>query len=177
MEKRNEKNIIRIAVTGPESTGKSVLAEKLAEHYNTVWVPEYAREYLNNIKRPYNQNDILKIAKGQVALGKKLQKKADKVIFSDTELIVTKIWSLVKYGICDKWITDNINKQNYDLYLLCDIDLPWEFDKLREHPEQRDFLMKMYLNEMNSRALPYVLISGLGEKRINNAISHIEKFL
>jgi NadR type nicotinamide-nucleotide adenylyltransferase len=177
MEKRTEKNIVRIAVTGPESTGKSVLAEKLAEHFKTVWVPEYAREYLSRIERPYDQDDILKIAKAQVESEKQLQKDANNIIFSDTELIVTKIWSEVKYGNCDKWIIDNIDCQKYDLYLLCDIDLPWEFDVLREHPEQRDLLMKLYENELNVRKMNYVKISGSGAQRVKNAIYFVENLL
>jgi NadR type nicotinamide-nucleotide adenylyltransferase len=177
MEKRTEKNIIRIAITGPESTGKSALAECLAVHYNTVWIPEYAREYLGKLDRPYNQDDILQIAKGQFESEKKQAFATGKFIFSDTELIVTKIWSDVKYGNCDKWILDNIDEQKFDLYLLCNIDLPWEFDVLREHPEQREYLMKLYINELFIRKLNYAVISGNGEQRVNNAISIIEKLL
>lgn len=177
MEKGAEKKIIRIAITGPESTGKSFLAERLASYYNTVWVPEYSREYLNKLNRPYEKDDIVRIAKGQVESEKLKLIQANKLMFSDTELIVTKIWSDVKYGTCDKWITDNIYMQKYDLYLLCNIDLPWEFDVLREHPEKRDFLMSLYLNELNQRNFPYEIITGFGEKRFENAVSLLEKFL
>ena len=177
MEKRTEKNIIRIAITGPESTGKSALAESLAAHYNTIWIPEYAREYLNKLDRPYNQDDILQIAKGQLESEKTNMSSANKFLFFDTELIVTKIWSDVKYGNCDKWILDNIDEQKFDLYLLCDIDLPWEFDILREHPEQREYLMKLYIDELIKRKLNYSVVSGIGGQRVNNAISFVEKIL
>ena len=108
---------------------------------------------------------------------KKQISNANKLLFSDTELIVAKIWLDVKYGNCDKWILDKIDEQKFDLYLLCDIDLPWEFDVLREHPEQREYLMKLYINELFIRKLNYAVISGIGEQRINNAISFIEKLL
>jgi len=91
--------IKKIAITGPESTGKSELAKKLAKHYNTVWVPEFSREYIDNINRPYDYDDIIEIAKGQLNREKEAEKKANKFLFCDTELIVAKIWSEFKYSI------------------------------------------------------------------------------
>ena len=112
----------RIAITGPESTGKSKLAQNLAGHYHTVFVPEYAREYIDNLNRPYNQEDILEIARARQD-GRRGGKEGKRILFCDTELIVTKIWSEVKYGICDPWILGEIESRKYDLYLLCYIDI------------------------------------------------------
>ena len=167
--------IKRIAVTGPESTGKSELAEKLAGYYHTLWVQEYSREYLNNINRPYNQDDILAIAKGQLAKEEALISRADKFLFCDTEFIVTKIWSDFRYGNCHHWIIRQIEEHRYDLFLLCDIDLPWQDDPLREHPDKRRELFDLYYNELVERHFPFKVISGFGEERIKRAISEIDR--
>jgi len=169
-----EEKIIRIGITGPESTGKSVLAEQLAMHYRTSWVPEYSREYLEKIGRPYELEDILEIAKGQLQKEEEQSRSANRFLFCDTELIVTKIWSEVKYQHCDPWILKNIDIHRYPLYLLCDIDLPWEYDPLREHPERRSFLFDLYLKELSRRNFPFAVINGMGEDRLKNAIHIIE---
>ena len=165
--------IKRIAITGPESTGKSKLAEKLAGHYKTVWVPEYAREYINNLGHPYNYDDILIIAKEQIRREEKMSGKANKFLFCDTGLIVTKIWCEYKYGKCHRWILENINNHKYDLFLLMDIDLPWKFDKQRENPNQRKEIFDLYLKELKNRNFPFKIISGKSKNRIMNAIEII----
>jgi len=165
--------IKRIAITGPESTGKSELTAGLAKHYNTVWVPEYARIYLDRLNRNYREEDILHIAKGQLELQKKNEPFAREFIFYDTEMLVLKIWSEYKYGWCNPWILEQTDRQDYDLYLLCNIDLPWEYDPLREHPHHRKELFDLYLQEMETRDLNFRIISGLKQRRITNAINFI----
>lgn len=167
--------IRKIAITGPESTGKSVLSQQLALHYHTVWVPEYAREYLEFIGRPYVESDILEIAKGQLIREKAALSAADFFLFCDTEPIVTKIWSEVKYHRCNSWISEHIKDNPYDLYLLCNIDLPWEYDPLREHPGQRQFLFDYYTRELENTGRPFQVVSGYGIERLNNAILAIEQ--
>jgi NadR type nicotinamide-nucleotide adenylyltransferase len=165
--------IRKIAITGPESTGKSWLAENLATRFNTLWVPEYARQYLDEIGRHYHYADILTIAKGQIMIEQKMLKNATRFLFSDTELIVTKIWSEVKFGVCDPWIIDRIEKQHYDYFLLCDIDLPWEYDPLREDPDRRQFLFDLYFQELDNRKFPFSVISGNGVSRLEMAVDII----
>ena len=165
--------IRRISITGPESTGKSWLAQHLARHYQDAWVPEYAREYLNNLDHPYGFEDILHIAKGQFEREEKQAKTAQKILFCDTDFLVTHIWGMVKYGKSHPWIENKKNTHIYDLYLLCDTDLPWEPDPLREHPDQRKELLELYLKELSERKLPYTLISGQGTARLNAAIEAI----
>jgi NadR type nicotinamide-nucleotide adenylyltransferase len=167
--------IYRIAITGPESTGKSILAEELANHFETIWVPEYAREYLSHLNRPYNFDDILIIAKTQFRRMEQKVNKANGFIFYDTELMVTKIWCDFKYGQCHPWINQKLIRQNIDLYLLADIDLPWQPDPLREHPEKRTILFDLYKNELESRKLPFEIISGVGQQRTENAIAMIKR--
>ncbi|MBL7137329.1 MAG: ATP-binding protein [Bacteroidales bacterium] len=170
----------RIAITGPESTGKSMLAEQLASHYKTVWVPEYAREYIDQLDRPYAEHDILTIAKGQLIREKEgealLEKKKERrpYLFCDTEFLVTKIWSEVKFSRCDAWILQQLDAHSYDLYLLCYIDTPWEEDPQREHPHMREQLFNLYYDEMLERGWNFRVVSGLGEERLRNAIKFVD---
>lgn len=166
--------IVKIAITGPESTGKSRLSVELAEYYQTVFVPEVAREYIDRLDRPYDQEDILKIAKWQISEEERLLTQANHLLFCDTELIVTKIWSEVKYGNCDPWILQKIEENNYDLFLLCDIDLQWESDPQREHPHMRQKLFDLYHSELSRRGYPFKVVSGTGRERLMNAIGHVE---
>ena len=128
------RKIHKIAIVGPESTGKSLLSEQLSNHYNTAWVPEVARDYLHKLNRPYTFDDLSVIAKLQLKEEERLSKTAKHFLFCDTNLIVIKVWSDFKYGRTEKWIVDAIQKSDYSLHLLTDIDLPWEDDPLREHP-------------------------------------------
>ena len=166
----------KIAVTGPESTGKSMLAADLAEFYGTVWVPEYARYYLEVNGPSYREDDILTIAQGQLEQETKAEVNASHYLFCDTEFIVTKVWSDVKYGRCNPWILRQIEEHTYDLFLLCDIDLPWMFDPLREHPEMRKELFELYCMELDIRGFPYVIVNGTGIDRLDNAVSGINSY-
>ncbi|MCK5101723.1 MAG: ATP-binding protein [Cyclobacteriaceae bacterium] len=167
--------MIRIAITGPESTGKSTFARKLAEHYKTVWVPEFARTYIDQLNRPYEQHDLIEIAKGQISHEKELISKANKYLFCDTELTVIKIWSEYKYGTVDSYILAEYYKMSYDLYLLMDINLPWEPDSQREHPEKRKFFFDWFEQELKAKGANYQVISGEGEIRFANACRAIDK--
>jgi NadR type nicotinamide-nucleotide adenylyltransferase len=170
-------NLKRIAITGPESTGKSELAKQLAVHYQTLWVPEVARDYLIKLSRVYVFEDIAVIAKEQLEQENTLVKKAGSILFCDTDFLVTKIWSNFKYGKCDPWIEEKVKSHLYDLYLLCDIDLPWVEDPLREHPGQREELFKIYLKELQRLNVEFAIISGKGKLRLKNAILEVERTL
>ncbi|MCC9137226.1 AAA family ATPase [Pontibacter silvestris] len=165
--------MLKIAITGPESTGKSTISEKLAQHYNTVWVPEYARSYVGNLNRPYNIEDVEAIAKGQLELEQKLLSDANKLIFADTDLVVIKIWCEHAYGYCPDWILEKLRQQNYNLYLLMGVDLPWEPDPQREHPHLRQFFYDWYKRELITLGVPFVEISGQHEARLQQALQHV----
>ncbi len=174
--------IRKVAVTGPESTGKSRLCRDLAQHYKGLFVPEHARAYIDQLSAPYKQDDILEIARGQLAIEKKIVEQAEKmrakpIVFCDTELIVTKVWSLHKYGSCDPWILNQIMANHYDLYLLCDVDLPWEPDSQREHPELRSFFFDWYRRELENYNFPFYVVRGNGTDRLNNAVRYIKSAL
>jgi NadR type nicotinamide-nucleotide adenylyltransferase len=167
----------KIAVTGPESTGKSTLCEQLADHYGVTWVPEYAREYLLQHGMEYTYDDLLTIAKGQLALEEKyMTAAAQSLIFIDTDLYVIKVWCEFVFGKCHQWILDRIAEKKYDLYLLCNIDLPWVKDTLREYPDltPRRQLYHMYKDAMINQATPWIEISGTNEQRLKNAVKVID---
>ncbi len=167
----------KIVVIGPESTGKSTLCEQLALHYNTSWCPEFAREYLLANGTIYSYNDLLAIAKGQIALEEKtvLQAK-NNIVFIDTDMYVMKVWGEFVYEQCHTWILNEIVKRKYDLYLLCNIDLPWKKDVLREYPDlvSRQKLYRMYRDIMINQSVPWVDISGVKGERFNKAVAAIQ---
>ncbi len=166
----------RIAITGPESTGKSQLAEALAKHHATQWVPEFARVYLTGLDRPYEYRDILHIAKQQHAAEMRLCGDTSGYLFCDTDMTVLQIWCEVKYGRCHDFILRTAAAFPYDFTLLCDIDLPWEDDPLREHPHMRQELFNRYLYTLQQQHSPFAVIRGLGEDRFANAINAIDAF-
>lgn len=168
--------MLKIAITGPESTGKTTLARQLAAHYNTLWVPEYARFYLHLLDRSYTPEDVIRIAKGQVYWENELAKLTDHLLFCDTDLIVAKVWLKFKYGIENEWIESRLKSQYYNLHLLCDIDLLWTDDPLREHPDLQDrqALYELYKNELILLNANFIEISGNEEERLKQAIAVIE---
>ncbi len=172
-----EEQTIRIAITGPESTGKSTLSQKLAAHYKTIWVPEYAREYLDQLNRPYRQSDLVDIAKGQISMENKALSKASRLLICDTELTVVKIWSQSKYGNVDNFILEKQREQSYDAYLLMDIDLPWEYDPQRENPDKRKYFFDWFERELKASKIHYKVISGNHGQRFAKACDIIDQLL
>jgi NadR type nicotinamide-nucleotide adenylyltransferase len=167
----------KIVLIGPESTGKTTLAEQLAKHYKTSLVQEFARTYIEKLNRPYEQSDLLKIAKGQLEIEDLALAKAEKILICDTDLIVIEIWSAVKYGEVDKWISEQILTRQYDLYLLCGTDVPWTFDEQREHPNERNELYQLYLNRLRSYDKKFIELIGNQSIRLKKSIEHIDKLL
>lgn len=169
----------KVVVIGPESTGKSTLSEWLASHYNTVWVPEYARGYIEGLDRPYDQADLTKIAKGQLVLQAKKAAEANELLICDTDLHVIKVWSEHKYGSCDAWILNAMEKQHYDLYLLTYIDIPWEEDPQREHPDpaMREHFYDVYKQIVQATGAPWVEIRGSIAERQATAVQAVDKLL
>jgi len=170
-------HIRKVVVIGPECTGKSDLAEFLATYFETRWVREYAREYLDNLDRPYTEEDLLQIARGQLSLEDAALKTAQQILICDTNLYVIKVWSEYKYGQCDPEILSLIASRKYDLYLLMYIDIPWQYDPLREHPDKREELYNIYKNELSLQPVQVIEIRGDREARHRQAIDAIEKML
>lgn len=171
--------MLKVVVIGPESTGKSTLSGQLAAHYQTMWVPEYARQYLEALPRPYEQSDLLQIAKGQLAQEDQLAVQANRLLICDTDLHVIKVWSEHKYGNCDPEILQIIKDRKYDLYLLTYIDIPWEEDPQREHPDpaMREYFYNVYRELVMESGVPWVEIRGSLEERIASAIAAVDRLL
>lgn len=169
--------LFKIAVVGPESTGKSVLAQALATHYDTVCVPEFARFYCEGLNRQYTLEDELAIFHGQNAIENILAPMAqNRMLISDTMILTVKIWCDHLFGSTPQVVLDALQKMDYDLYLLMDIDLPWEDDPLRDFPEDREYFMKIWQEELGKLGVKYQVINGLGKIRLKNAISAIENY-
>ncbi len=167
----------KVCITGPECTGKSDLAAFLATHYQTAWVAEYARAYLDKLHHPYQQADLTKIAHGQLRLEEEWAQEANRILICDTNLLTIKIWSDYKYGVCDDDIIQSLQSRVYDLYLLCFIDVPWENDPQREHPDKRQHFWDVYRQEVIKTGVPFVEISGSRETRRKRAIDAIDHLL
>ncbi len=169
-------SIKKIVVIGPESTGKSTLSEGLANALDTVWVPEYARGYLEGLGREYNEEDLVKIAKGQVESEDVLLARASHYLICDTDLYVIKVWSEARYGYCDTRVLAEIAQRKYDLYLLTYIDVAWQDDILREHPEQheREYFYRQYAEIVQNSGVPWADIRGNEEERLKASLAAIQ---
>ncbi|MDB5006384.1 MAG: nadR [Mucilaginibacter sp.] len=170
-------DIPKIAIVGPESTGKSTMSAYLAKHYNTVWVPEFARGYCERLTAPPTWQDEINMFYGQLALESELLPKANKILICDTTFITVKIWSDYTFGKSPQEVLDELPKRPYDLYLLLNIDLPWEEDPLRDFPHMRAHFMDVWYKELHALNAPYVVISGTGTERYNSAVAAIDEFL
>lgn len=176
--------IKRVVVLGPESTGKSTLCRELALAYQTRWVPEYAREYLEASGPGYAEADLWRIAEGQIRLEREaLQAMRDVVyplpLFIDTNLYVIKVWSEYVFQACDNRILNHLAMPQSDLYLLCDTDLPWEADPLRELPDpnERKRIFHYYLDAMLHQPVPWALVHGPAEERLVKAMEAVDRLL
>lgn len=177
----------KIVIIGPESTGKSMLCENLAKHYQSDWVREYAREYLMKHGADYTFENLLDIAKGQLkgedSLVDRLQTANRHLnptpVFIDTDMTVMKVWCEYVFGKCHHWILNRIVERKYDLYLLCNIDLPWVKDELREYPDlkTREILYHYYKEMMINQSVPWVDISGNYALRLEKAVTAIDKII
>ena len=164
-----------IVVTGAESTGKSTLTEALAKHFEVPFITEFAREYIENLDENYNYKDVENIARNQVKQLNELKYSNHPFIFIDTWLIVTKIWFEVVFKKVPDWFDEQIHSTKIDLFLVCDIDLPWVRDSVRENGgKQRTILHKKYIQNINNYNFYYNIVSGKGEKRIQNALAFLD---
>ena len=166
-----------IVVIGPESTGKSTLCSQLAEYYKTCWCPEFAREYLLERGTNYNFEDLLNIARGQIELEDTLLTQAKNgFYFIDTDMYVMKVWCEVAFEQCHTWILKQIASRQYDFYFLCDVDLPWKKDELREYPDLqfRKELFNMYKDILINQKTKWSVVSGTDVQRLQMAVGIID---
>ena len=156
----------RIAFTGPESCGKTTIAKRFAAQVEGTCVEEFAREYLEQRNGHYDEDDLIKIAQGQIAQWNE----RSGILVADTEMLVLKVWSEVRYGRANPVIEAFLKTQDFEHYFLCYPDIPWEPDPLREHPEQRMELFERYKNELEKMNLPYSILKGDVETRLAHCL-------
>ena len=166
--------MLRIAITGPESSGKTTLAKALSEHYNISFVPEFARTYLEKTEGKYEQLDLDKIAQGQL---KSLISAEDSIVISDTDFSVLEIWSQYKYKNTSELINKLVQKELFDLHILCSPDIPWEADLLRENPNSRDLLFELYSVSLNRNNKNYIVVNGSAKNRLEKSIQAIDPLI
>lgn len=180
--KQQPSNCIKVVVFGPESTGKTTLSMELANHYNTVWVPEYARTYLQKkwdaTRKICEPEDLLPIAEGQMKLENALARETNSVLICDTDLLETKVYSEAYYlGYCDPILEKYALENTYDLYFLTYIDTPWELDDLRDKPNERESMFQAFESALITNNRPYVLLKGNKKERLETAVTYIDKLL
>ena len=180
--KQRAVNLVKVVLFGPESTGKTTLASLLAKHYETVWVPEFARDYLqekfNRTQIICEYSDLLPIAKGQMRLENQLAMEANRVLICDTDLLETLVYSRQYYeGRVDPLLRKYAELNTYDLYLLTDIDVPWEPDDLRDRPHQREEMFRAFEQALIDYDREYIRLSGSQDQRMEKAIDHIDRLL
>ena len=180
--KQRPSNCIKVVLFGPESTGKTTLSKQLAEYYNTVWVPEFARDYLQDKwdkeRKICEPKDLLPIAVGQMAMENDYVQRASGILICDTDLLETKVYSEVYYtGDCDPILDKYAQKNQYHLYLLTYIDTPWVPDDLRDKPQERDQMFRAFHRALLTYNKPFVILKGNKQERLNFAIESINKLV
>jgi len=162
---------------GPESTGKSSMSQKLADHYHAPWVPEYAREYCEKLKGPAQFEDEVAMLQGQLALEDLFLASHPRLLFCDTMFLTVKIYSEYVFGTYPKELDQELKTRTYDFFLIMNTDLPWENDPLREFPQLQSYFLDIHIREIKNLGVPYQLISGQGKTRFENAIQVLDPFL
>jgi nicotinamide riboside kinase len=167
----------KIAIVGPESTGKSALSKLLADHFGCRWVPEVARNYLEKLGRPYTRSDVEEIARLQLQEEEKESGKTGEFLICDTNLLVIKIWMEHAYGFCPEWIENEIRARKYDLHILMKPDIGWVPDPLREHPDLQLYFFSQYEKALVSLECAWISVGGHGPDRLKNALQGIHEIL
>ena len=171
--------MLKVAIIGPESSGKSTLCQDLSLHFGISFVAEYSRQYLQEIEHPYELEDLIEIAQGQLKGIESAVKAKEDLLISDTEALCVLVWSEVKYGTVSPLVSQLWEGQDFDLYLLCDASLPWEYDVLREVPDQhkRQEIFELFKKKLIQAARKFAIIQGHSEQRKNQAIAYINRCL
>jgi NadR type nicotinamide-nucleotide adenylyltransferase len=172
------KEIKKIAIVGPESTGKSTMSMQLAKYYQVPWVPEYARYYCEALTDACTLQDEVNMFHGQLALEHSVLAMTETdFVICDTTFLTVKIWSDAFFGQTPQIVIEALNTHPYDFYVLLDIDLPWQDDPLRDFPNQREHFMEVWHKELNALNTNYKVIGGLGDQRFDHAVAAIDEFL
>ncbi|RTE66352.1 ATPase [Amphritea opalescens] len=170
---------MRIVLTGAESSGKSTLAEQLSLVLNIPFAPEYARIYLEQNGPDYDLAQLTHLSVLHQAYQQTQVPLEAPLGIYDTDLINYKIWAEVVFGVCPRQIREAAAQESDHVYLLCNPDLPWEPDPLRENPraDEREWLYQRHLSEIQRLNRRYEVVEGVGEQRLINAQAAFEQLL
>lgn len=173
---------LRICIVGAESTGKTTLAQALAEHYRTTWIPEYAREYseakLTGGSTEWSPSEFTHIAQTQWDRENAGARIANRILICDTDAFATTIWYRRYFETRSPEVEAIVAKQKPpDLYLLTDIDTPFQPDNIRDGEGIRTWMHQTFLEELAKQQRPFVLLSGPHEERLACAVTKIEQVL
>ncbi|NRA11155.1 MAG: ATP-binding protein [Crocinitomicaceae bacterium] len=166
---------MKIAITGPESSGKTTLAVALASHYDVNVIPEYAREFLKDNGPEYTQPDLDDIAEGHAENLQIFYTEKSKINIVDTDFVVIKVRSEHKYNFASTYINELVSENHFDLHVLCAPDIPWEVDPLRENPDDRHILFEKYISVLNSFKKDFIIVNGSPEERLKKSIEAIDR--
>jgi len=169
--------VIRVVLTGSESTGKTTLAARLASHYGVVAVPEFVRQYAASKDGSLEFNDHGPIARGQIALEDEAIARGERIVIQDTDLLSTVVYCDHYFGACPPWIIDAARSRRPDLYLLCEIDLPWIEDGIRDRGHMREDMQRLFRAAVRASNVPAVVIDGDPERRFAKAIDAVDQLL
>jgi NadR type nicotinamide-nucleotide adenylyltransferase len=169
--------IFKVAVVGPESTGKSATSAFLAEQFNCLWVPEYAREYCSALDREASLEDEINMFHGQLKLEQNyIQASTKPLLICDTTILNVKIWCDYVFHQTPDFIVDEIHHHPYDLYLLMDIDLPWEDDPLRNFKDKRSVFFEIFQKELRDLRATFEVVTGLENDRFFRALEIVQHY-
>ena len=171
------RNLDKIAIIGPESTGKSLLTKELARYFNANSVSEYSRDYFENREYKYEIEDLISIAKGQLCKEENIANSSSGLLFCDTDILTIKIWSHIVFNTVPDWIDEKVKTHTYQLYLLCNTDIEWESDRFRKNDHNRQYIYNLFVKELERYNLNYRVVKGKGGVRLVNAVSFLEEFL
>ncbi|MBL7938874.1 MAG: ATP-binding protein [Flavobacteriales bacterium] len=178
---RSAATVLKIAIVGPESSGKTTLTEALAHHYRCAFTKEYARTYLEDNGPAYVEEDLMQIAGGQLLVDAEAEKHAqdhgDALMICDTDMLTIRIWSEEKFGRCHPLLMRLVQDVHYDLWLLCKPDIPWQPDPLRENPDDRDRLFAVYEDRLRTMGKPYAILHGSHGERMQSAVQEIDRWI
>ena len=166
--------LIRVVLTGSESTGKTTLANELARHYRAELVPEFVRSYAEQREGVITFNDHGPIARGQMALEDEVFANARRLVFLDTDLLSTVVYCDHYFGRCPDWIRETATARRPDLYVLCDIDVPWVADGVRDRGDRRDEMQELFRRAVADSGADYITVRGDVAHRVEAATAAID---